>query len=145
MKEKKAARSTDGSGQGQESRRLGGGLLGGVLVEPGGPAHAQRLGRGGQAPSPHPTVGRQGRPQRSYESHKLLRTLPARSRSEVDQVRGREAGFLDNEALSRVERAKARSRWQEGSRSHLGQRQLARLQRGEALARFPQPPSQRER
>src|SRR5215207_6556427 len=134
-KEKKAARPTDGS---RRSRpRVGGGLLGRVLVEPGGPAHAQRLGRGGQAPSPHPTVGRQGRPR--AESHKLLRTLPARSRSDVDQVRGREADFFDNDALSRVERAKARSRWQEGSRSHLGQRQLARLQRGEALARFPQP------
>src|SRR5215211_5063625 len=77
----------------------------------------------GKPPSPHPTVGRKGRPR--AESHKLLRTLPARSRSDVDQVRGREAGFFDNDALSRVERAKARSRWrQEGSRSHLGQRQL---------------------
>src|SRR5919112_2086952 len=113
---KKASRSTDGSGRGQ-SRHLGGGLLGRVLVEPGGPTHAQRLGRGGQAPSPHPTVGRQGRPR--AESHKLLRTLPARSRSDVDQVRGREAGFFDNDALSRVERAKARSRWQEGPRSHI--------------------------
>src|SRR5215213_7051929 len=87
--------------------------------------------------------GRQGRPR--AESHKLLGTLAARSRSDVDQVRGREAGFFDNEALSPVERAKARSRWQEGSPSHLGQRFLARLKRGEELARFPQPPSQRER
>ena len=80
---------------------------------------SQRLLRGRQASSPHPTVGRQGRPQRSYESHKLLRTLPARSRSDVDQVRGREAGFFDNDALSGVERARARSRWQEGTRSHI--------------------------
>ena len=33
-----------------------------------------------------------------------------------------EAGFFDNDALSGVERAKAGSHWQEGSRSHLGQR-----------------------
>src|ERR671910_2697498 len=76
-KEKKKARPTDGSRR-SRPRHLGGGLLGRVLVEPGGPAHAERLGRGGQAPSPHPAVGRQGRPR--AEGHILLRTLSARDR-----------------------------------------------------------------
>src|ERR671910_816865 len=53
---KKKARPADGSRR-SRPRHLGGGLLGRVLVEPGGPAHAERLGRGGQAPSPHPAVG----------------------------------------------------------------------------------------
>ena len=39
----------------------------------------------------------------------------------------------------------ARRGWQEGPRSHLGQRQLARLQRGQAVARKTQPPRQGER
>ncbi len=56
--------------------RVGGGFPGRVLVEPGGPAHPEQLLRGGQAPAPHPAVGRQRRPR--AEGHLLLRTLPAR-------------------------------------------------------------------
>ena len=69
---KKAARWADGSGRGQ-SQNLGGGFPGRVLVEPGGIAHLEQLLRGGQAPSPHSTVGGQRRPR--AESHLLLRTL----------------------------------------------------------------------
>src|SRR5829696_8186183 len=58
MKEKKKARPTDGSGCGQ-SRHLGGGFPGRMLVEQGGLAHPGQLLRGGQAPSPHSTVGGQ--------------------------------------------------------------------------------------
>src|ERR671911_512399 len=76
-RKKEGATCSDGSRR-SRPRHLGGGLLGRVLVEPGGPAHAERLGRGGQAPSPHPAVGRQGRPR--AEGHILLRTLSARDR-----------------------------------------------------------------
>src|SRR5215208_2215613 len=53
MKEKKKARSTDGSGCGQSRPRVGGGFPGRMLVEQGGLAHPGQLLRGGQAPSPH--------------------------------------------------------------------------------------------
>src|SRR5215211_4101989 len=59
--EKKAARSTDGSGRGQ-SRDLGGGFLGRVLVESAGTAHFEQLERAGKAFAPPPEVGRQRRP-----------------------------------------------------------------------------------
>ena len=80
-----------------------------------------------------------------YEGHLLLRTLPARTRGHLAEIRGREAGKFDNDAVPFVELREARSRWQEGSASHLGQRQLACLQRGEALARQAQPRGQNER
>jgi hypothetical protein len=41
----------------------------------------------------------------------------------VDQVRGRKAGFFDNDAVPFVEPREARSSWQEVPRPHLGQRQ----------------------
>src|SRR3712207_4151437 len=83
-KEKKAARWADGSGRGQ-SQNLGGGFPGRVLVEPGGIAHLEQLLRGGQAPSPHSTVGGQRRLR--AESHLLLRTLPAGDRRYVAALR----------------------------------------------------------
>src|SRR5215212_3280014 len=73
---KKAARSADGSGRGQ-SRNLGGGFPGRVLVEPGGSAHLEQLLRGGKADAPHSTVGGQRRPR--AEGRLLLRTLSART------------------------------------------------------------------
>jgi hypothetical protein len=66
-------------------------LFGRMLVEQGGFAHFERFLRGGGAPPHDPAVGREGRPQRSYEGHILLRALPSQARRHVDKVRGREA------------------------------------------------------
>ena len=63
----------------------------------------------------------------------------------MDQVRGRKAGFFGNDAVPFVEPREARSSWQEGPRPHLGQRELACIQRGEKVARKTQPPRQGER
>src|SRR5215212_11993417 len=59
---KKKARPTDGSGWGQ-SRHLGGGFPGRMLVEQGGLAYPGQLLRGGQAPSTNSKVGGQRRPR----------------------------------------------------------------------------------
>src|SRR5215208_5157470 len=72
---KKEARPIDGDSRCRPS--VGRGLRGRMLVEQGGTTHPQHLLRGEEAPSPHPTVGRQGRPR--SQSHLLLRTLPART------------------------------------------------------------------
>ena len=74
-----------------------------------------------------------GRPR--AESHLLLRTLPAPDRRHVAEVRGRKAHQFHNDAVPFVVLREARRAGQEGFASHLGQRQLARLQRGQALAR----------
>src|SRR5215204_2976774 len=63
----------------------------------------------------------------------------------MDQVRGRKAGFFDNDAVPFVEPREARRDRQEVPRSHLGQRELACLERGEKVARKTQPPRQGER
>jgi transposase len=81
---KKAPRSTDGGGCGQ-SRHLGSGFPGRMVVEQGGLAHLEQLLRGGKVTSPHPTVGRQRRSR--AESHLLLRTLPATGRRYVAALR----------------------------------------------------------
>src|SRR3954465_14842083 len=60
------------------------------------------------------------------------------------EVRGRKARLLHNDAISRVELGKARREGQEVPASDLGQRQLASLQRGEEVARLPQPGGQKE-
>src|SRR5215208_5365551 len=141
MKEKKTSRSTDGSGRGQP-RHLGGGFLGRVLVESAGIAHFEQLERAGKASSSPPEVGRQRRPR--AEGHLLLRALCAPTRPDVDQVRGWEAHQFHNNAIPFVEPAKAPSGGKESYGPHLGQRFLAHLQRGQALARKTQPPGQRE-
>src|ERR671912_1010292 len=138
---KKAARSTDGSGPGQ-SRQLGGWFLGRVLVESAGLAHFEQLERAGKPSSSAPEVGRQRRSR--AEGHLLLRTLCAPTRPDVDQVRGWEAHQFHNDAIPFVEPAKAPRGGKESYGPHLGQRQLAHLQRGQALARKTQPPGQRE-
>src|SRR5215211_3222795 len=78
---KKAARSTDGSGRGQ-SRELGGGFLGRMLVESAGIAHFEQLEPAGKAFAPHSEVGRQRRSR--AEGHLLLRTLCAPTRPELE-------------------------------------------------------------
>ena len=65
------------------------------------------LERGGQAPAPRPTVGRQRRPR--AEGHLLLRALSARDRRDVAEVRGREAREFHNDAVPFVELREARS------------------------------------
>src|SRR5215203_3318201 len=139
--EKKAARPTDGNRC--HGSRVGHGFPGRVLVEPGGFAHPQQLLRERRAPAPRPAVGRQRRPR--AESRLLLWTLPARDRRHLAALRGRQARKLHNHPVPRMVPAKARRGGQEGSSSDLGQRQLARLQRGQAMARKTQPPSERER
>src|SRR5215218_7727924 len=140
---KKEARPIDGDSRCRPS--VGRGLRGRMLVEQGGTTHPKHLLRGEEAPSPHPTVGRQGRPR--SQSHLLLRTLPARTPRlrHVAEVRRWSAGELCNDAVPLVVRRRARRAWQESPASHLGQRQLAHLQRGKALARGTQPGSEGER
>src|SRR5215203_646568 len=58
---KKEARPTDGDRRSES--RVGCGLRGRMLVEPGGPADPQRLERGWRAAAPPPEVGRQRRPR----------------------------------------------------------------------------------
>src|SRR5215216_3521619 len=128
---KKAARPTDGNRC--HGSRVGHGFPGRVLVEPGGFAHPQQLLRERRAPAPRPAVGRQRRPR--AESRLLLWTLPARDRRHLAALRGRQARKLHNHPVPRMVPAKARRGGQEGSSSDLGQRQLARLQKGQALAR----------
>src|SRR5215210_8602177 len=87
-------------------------------------------------------VGRQGRPR--AESHLLLRALSAADGSDVDQVRGRKAGFFHNDAVPFVVLGGAPSGGKEDAAAHLGQRELACLQRGEEMARKSQPLCQKE-
>jgi hypothetical protein len=64
----------------------------------------------------------------------------------VDKVRRRQAGEFHNHAVSLVVLGGARKSWQEGDpSSDLGQRKLAHLQGGEAMARQTQPRSEGER
>src|SRR5215203_709711 len=114
-----------------------------MLVEPGGAAHFERLLRGGRAPSHDPTVGRQGRPR--PQGHILLRPLPSTARGHEDKVRRRQARELHNHAVSLVVLRGPRKSWQEDPASYLGQRKLAHLQGGEAMARQTQPRSEGER
>src|SRR4051794_23932828 len=71
-KEKKSARPVDRDLRGES--RVGHGLRGRVLVEPGGAPHPQRLERGWRTPPPPPADGRQERPR--AEGHLLLRAPP---------------------------------------------------------------------
>jgi hypothetical protein len=64
------------------------------LVEQGGFAHLECLERRWRAPSPRPTVGRQGRPR--AEGHKLLWALSAQDGRGVAEIRGRKTGKLHN-------------------------------------------------
>src|SRR5215212_6033827 len=73
---KKEARPTDGDRPNRSG--VGHWLLGRVLVEQGGFAHLEHLGRGGRAASPPPALGRQRRPR--AQGRLLLRALPARTR-----------------------------------------------------------------
>jgi hypothetical protein len=77
--------------------------------------------------------------------HLLLRSLPSTARRHVDKVRRRQACELHNHAVSLVELRGAPKSWQEDSTSDLGQRKLAHLQGGQALARQTQPRSEGER
>ena len=75
----------------------------------------------------------------------LLRPLSARTRrGDVVEVRGWEAGEFHNQAVPFVVLREAPGGRQE-SAAHLGQRELANLQRGQALALISQPRSQEER
>src|SRR5438128_6977821 len=112
---------------------MGSGLRGRMLVEPACCAHFEQLGRRGQAYAPRSAVSGQGRYR--AEGHLLLRALSARIRRDVAEIRGWEARELYNDAVSRMVHGETRSSWQEGVGSHLGQRQLAHLQGGQALAR----------
>src|ERR671912_2668558 len=138
---KKAARPTDGDSRRRPS--VGHRLLGRMLVEPGGAAHFERLLRGGRAPSHNPTVGRQRRPR--PQGYILLRPLPSTARRHVDKVRRRQARQFHKHAVSLVVLRGARKSWQEDPSSDLGQRKLAHLQGGEAMARQTQPRSKGER
>src|SRR5215218_2585090 len=140
--EKKEARPIDGDSRCRPTS-LGHRLRGRMLVEQGGPAHPRHLLRGEEARSPRPTVGRQGRPR--SQSHLLLRTLPATARRYLDKVRRRPTRERYNDAVPFVVLRGARSGGQEGFAPHLGQRFLARLQRGQAMARQSQPPRQKQR
>src|SRR5215211_8275913 len=139
---KKEARPIDGDSRCRPTS-LGHRLRGRMLVEQGGPAHPRHLLRGEEARSPRPTVGRQGRPR--SQSHLLLRTLPATARRYLDKVRRRPTRERYNDAVPFVVLRGARSGGQEGFAPHLGQRFLARLQRGQAMARQAQPPRQKQR
>src|SRR5215211_5484136 len=94
---KKAARPADGdlclpSGVGHRFR-------GRVLVEPGGPAHPERLERGRRVLAPRPTVGRKRRSR--AEGYILLRALCAPTRrGDVAEVRRGQAGEFHNHSVS---------------------------------------------
>jgi hypothetical protein len=60
-------------------------------------------------------------------------------------VDGRPVSDVTTQFLSWCAEERARRAWQESPASHLGQRQLAHLQRGKALARGTQPGSEGER
>src|SRR5215218_5361134 len=139
---KKAARPADGGGRWESG--VGSRLPGRVLVEPGGAAHPEQLLREGGAPSHDPAVGRQRRPR--PQGHLLLRALSAPDRRrDVVEVRRRQARERCNDAVPFVVRPTTRGGGQESAGAHLGQRQLARLQGGQAMARQTQPGGQEER
>src|SRR5215210_9011657 len=63
----------------------------------------------------------------------------------MDKVRRRPTRELHKHAVSLLVLRGARKTWQEGSSTHLGQRKLAHLQGGEAMAGQTQPRSEGER
>src|SRR5829696_6901593 len=95
MREKKAARPTDGPGSG--SSRLGCGLLRRVLVEQGGPAELAQLQRSWRAPASGGAVARKRRPR--CEGHLLLRSVHARTERGVVALCGRPSHKRYNHAL----------------------------------------------
>jgi hypothetical protein len=82
----------------------------------------------------------------SRRPYPALRPVSARTRrGDVVEVRGWEASEFHNHAIPFVVLREARGGRQQSADSHLGQRQLAHLQRGQALARISQPRSQEQR